>query len=125
MAKSNDGLALGKIASATSFTGKKRIRYSFGRIPEAVQMKLAVGTSLATIIPTSIQSARKHFAKGTMDVPLLRSLAPSITAGVLAGTLAAVWLRGEALTAVFAAFDTAVLTVVAAFWTEAETRWAV
>ncbi|QBX38540.1 DNA-directed RNA polymerase subunit beta [Brevundimonas sp. S30B] len=38
MAKSNDGLALGKIASATSFTGKKRIRYSFGRIPEAVQM---------------------------------------------------------------------------------------
>ena len=45
-------------------------------IPEAVQMKLAVGTSLATIIPTSIQSARKHFAKGTMDVVLLRSLAP-------------------------------------------------
>ncbi|WP_433959903.1 DNA-directed RNA polymerase subunit beta [Brevundimonas diminuta] len=38
MAKSTDGLALGKIAAATSFTGKKRIRYSFGRIPEAVQM---------------------------------------------------------------------------------------
>ncbi|RYY97964.1 MAG: DNA-directed RNA polymerase subunit beta, partial [Alphaproteobacteria bacterium] len=38
MAKSTDGLALGKIASATSFTGKKRIRHSFGRIPEAVQM---------------------------------------------------------------------------------------
>ena len=28
----------GQIASATSFTGKKRIRKSFGRIPEAVQM---------------------------------------------------------------------------------------
>ena len=38
MAKSTDGLALGKIAAATSCTGKKRIRYSFGRIPEAVQM---------------------------------------------------------------------------------------
>ncbi|MET4683042.1 DNA-directed RNA polymerase subunit beta [Brevundimonas faecalis] len=38
MANSSDGLALGKIASATSFTGKKRIRHSFGRIPEAVKM---------------------------------------------------------------------------------------
>ncbi|MGQ2973154.1 MAG: hypothetical protein ACT6QM_11565, partial [Brevundimonas mediterranea] len=28
----------GQIASATSFTGKKRIRKSFGRIPEAVAM---------------------------------------------------------------------------------------
>jgi uncharacterized membrane protein YfcA len=71
-------------------------------IPEAVQMKLAVGTSLATIIPTSIQSARKHFAKGTMDVALLRSLAPSIVAGVLLGTALAVVLRGDALTVVFA-----------------------
>ncbi len=71
-------------------------------IPEAVQMKLAVGTSLATIIPTSIQSARKHFAKGTMDVPLLKSLAPSIGVGVLLGTVLAIWLKGEALTLVFA-----------------------
>ena len=71
-------------------------------IPEAVQMKLAVGTSLATIIPTSIQSARKHFAKGTMDVPLLKSLAPSIGLGVLLGTVLAIWLKGEALTLVFA-----------------------
>jgi DNA-directed RNA polymerase subunit beta len=34
-----NGLAInGQIASATSFTGKKRIRKSFGRIPEAVEM---------------------------------------------------------------------------------------
>jgi len=77
-------------------------------IPEAVQMKLAVGTSLATIIPTSIQSARKHFAKGTMDVALLRSLAPSIATGVLLGTALAVWLKGDALTLVFALVATAV-----------------
>ena len=33
------GLAInGQVATATSFTGKKRIRKSFGRIPEAVQM---------------------------------------------------------------------------------------
>lgn len=77
-------------------------------IPEAVQMKLAIGTSLATIIPTSIQSARKHFAKGTMDVALLRSLAPSIGAGVLLGTMLAIWLKGDALTLVFAVVAVAV-----------------
>ncbi|MGQ3113382.1 MAG: hypothetical protein ACT6RD_12925, partial [Brevundimonas sp.] len=34
-----NGLAInGQIASATTFTGKKRIRKSFGRIPEAVAM---------------------------------------------------------------------------------------
>ncbi|WP_137177636.1 sulfite exporter TauE/SafE family protein [Roseomonas sp. AR75] len=80
----------------------------FFGIPEAVQMKLAVGTSLATIIPTSIQSARKHFAKGTMDVALLRSLAPSIAAGVTLGTVLAIWLRGDALTLVFALVAAAV-----------------
>jgi uncharacterized membrane protein YfcA len=77
-------------------------------IPEAVQMKLAVGTSLATIIPTSIQSARKHFAKGTMDVPLLRSLVPSIALGVLGGTLLGVVVTGKAHTAVFAVVALAV-----------------
>ena len=39
MAKTHAELAApGQFASATSFTGKKRIRKSFGRIPEAVQM---------------------------------------------------------------------------------------
>ncbi|HYF17994.1 MAG TPA: sulfite exporter TauE/SafE family protein [Ramlibacter sp.] len=71
-------------------------------IPESIQMKLAVATSLATIIPTSIQSARKHHAKGAMDVALLRSVWPSMLAGVVLGTLLAVHVRGEGLTAVFA-----------------------
>ena len=88
-------------------------------IPEAVQMKLAVGTSLATIIPTSIQSARKHFAKGTMDLALLRNLAPSIAGGVALGTLLAVWLKGDALTLVFAVVAVAVaanMAVTSAEW---------
>lgn len=92
----------------------------FFGIPEAVQMKLAVGTSLATIIPTSIQSARKHFAKGTMDVALLRSLAPSIALGVALGTVLAIWLKGDALTAVFATI--AVLVAVNMATTGAEWR---
>lgn len=71
-------------------------------IPESIQMKVAVATSLATIIPTSIQSARKHHAKGAMDVGLLRSIWPSMLAGVALGTALAVHVRGEGLTAVFA-----------------------
>jgi len=72
-------------------------------VPEAIQMKLAVGTSLATIIPTSIQSARKHRARGTMDVPLLKKLWPSILVGVVIGTLLAIIVRGPVMSAVFAA----------------------
>jgi uncharacterized membrane protein YfcA len=72
----------------------------FGLDP-SIQMKLSVGTSLATIIPTSIISARNHYAKGAMDMSLLRSLAPSIAFGVLLGVVLAVWLKGQTLSAVF------------------------
>lgn len=71
-------------------------------IPEAIQMKVAVATSLATIIPTSIQSARKHHATGAMDVVLLRSIWLAMLAGVAFGTFIGVHVRGEGLTAVFA-----------------------
>jgi uncharacterized membrane protein YfcA len=71
-------------------------------IPEAIQMKVAVATSLATIIPTSIQSARRHHATGTMDVALLRSIWPAMLAGVALGTFIGVFVKGEGLTAVFA-----------------------
>lgn len=70
-------------------------------IPEAMQMKLAVGTSLATIIPTSIVSARKHRASGAMDEALLRSIWLPMVLGVALGTALAVQVRGEGLTAVF------------------------
>ncbi len=71
-------------------------------ISEAVQMKLAVGTSLATIIPTSIVSARKHYAKGAIDTGLLKAIWPSMIIGVAIGTVLAIWLHGSALSAVFA-----------------------
>ncbi|WP_235924614.1 sulfite exporter TauE/SafE family protein [Roseomonas harenae] len=76
--------------------------FPFLSIPEVIQMKLAVGTSLATIIPTSIQSARKHHARGAMDVPLLKAMIPSLIIGVAIGTVIAIWVKGSTLTAVFA-----------------------
>ena len=73
-----------------------------GVAPEAL-MHVAVGTSLATIIPTSLVSARKHSARGAVDGVLLRSWGPGILVGVVAGTAIAGAVRGSVLTAVFAA----------------------
>lgn len=71
-------------------------------VPLATQMKVAVATSLATIIPTSIVSARKHWAKGAIDMPLLKSLTPSMFVGVILGTYLAATLKGPGMTFVFA-----------------------
>lgn len=71
-------------------------------IDPSVRMHVAVATSLATIVPTSIVSAHSHYQRGSLDTDLLRSLAPAILAGVVAGTVLAGWLSGAALTAVFA-----------------------
>ncbi len=71
-------------------------------IDESVRMHLAVGTSLAAIIPTAIVSARSHYRRGAVDFALLRLWGPAIFVGVLAGTAIASLVRGEILTAVFA-----------------------
>ena len=51
-----------------------------GVAPE-VRMHIAVSTSLATIIPTSISSARAHHARGSVDLALFRRWGPMTTAG--------------------------------------------
>ena len=76
--------------------------FLFLGIDEAVRMHLAVGTSLATIIPTAITSARGHFKRGAVDAELLKSWGPAIFVGVLAGTILGGNVRGQVLTAVFA-----------------------
>ncbi|AWB50369.1 hypothetical protein HYN69_11710 [Gemmobacter aquarius] len=50
-----------------------------------LRMPMAVGTSLAVIIPTSLNSARGHFKRGTVDMALLRLWAVPVILGVLAG----------------------------------------
>lgn len=71
-------------------------------IDEAVRMHLAVGTSLATIIPTSIVSMRAHHARGAVDWGLLKSWALAMACGVAAGTVLGAWAKGWVLTVVFA-----------------------
>jgi len=68
-------------------------------VPDALKMQLAIGTSLAVIIPTSIRSFRTHRSKGAVDEDLLRAWALPVVAGVLAGS----WLASFAPPAVFKA----------------------
>jgi uncharacterized membrane protein YfcA len=69
--------------------------------PEATSMAVAVATSLATIVPTSISSARAHAAKGNLDTTLLRAWGPFVFAGALGGGLLSFVLDGSALTLIF------------------------
>ena len=72
-------------------------------VPEDVRMHIAIGTSLATIIPTSISSLRAHNKKGAVDWALLRRWVAPMLVGVLAGSVLAGVARGQTLTLFFAA----------------------
>jgi uncharacterized membrane protein YfcA len=70
-------------------------------IDESVLMHVAVATSLATIVATSISSARAHHKKGGIDTALLRQWGPFIAFGVLLGSILGANLDGLFLSAVF------------------------
>lgn len=75
---------------------------SFLGIDEAIRMHVAVATSLATIIPTSIASSRAHHRRKAVDIALVRRWAWFVLAGALVGTLIASSVDGSVLAAVFA-----------------------
>ncbi len=77
--------------------------FTITNVDPAVRTHLAVGTSLATIIATSISSIRSHHKRGGVDWPLWRLLAPSIAIGVIVGTLTASRSPGSVLALTFAA----------------------
>ncbi|KKB80066.1 membrane protein [Devosia soli] len=68
---------------------------------EVVQ-HVAVGTSLAIIIPTGIMSARSHQRRGALDTNALGLWTPFIVAGTFIGGLMAGWYSGDVLRIVFA-----------------------
>jgi len=61
----------------------------FAGVPEEWRMHVAVATSLATIVPTSISSARAHDRRGAVDWSLARAWGPAILLGALLGSLLA------------------------------------
>lgn len=77
------------------------ILFDFLDIPVEISMHLAVATSLATIIPTSISSARSHHKRGSIDVDLLKCWAPLIFLGALVGGVLSKYLASNSLTLIF------------------------
>ncbi|MGM0560907.1 MAG: sulfite exporter TauE/SafE family protein [Pseudomonadota bacterium] len=71
-------------------------------VSEAIRMHVAVGSSLAIIIPTSLISARSHYRREAVDVPLLKRWILPLLVGVIVGAVVAAYLNGNVLAAVFA-----------------------
>jgi uncharacterized membrane protein YfcA len=73
----------------------------FAGVPAEQRMHVAVATSLATIIPTSIASARAHQRRGALDLSIARSWGPAMLIGALVGSLLATRAPVWVLTTVF------------------------
>lgn len=71
-------------------------------VPTTVLSHLAIGTSLSTIIATSLSSARAHFGRGSVDVELLRRCAIPTIVGSIGGGVLAGWMSGGVLALLFA-----------------------
>jgi hypothetical protein len=70
----------------------------------AVIMHVAIGTSLATIVMTSLSSIRAHQRRGAILWPVFRTITPGILLGGLLGAVVADLIPGETLKIVFALF---------------------
>jgi uncharacterized protein len=62
---------------------------------------VAVGTSLAAILPAALVSSFAHWRAGNTDIGFLRAWGPGIVIGVVSGQLAVPHLRGTLLTGIF------------------------
>ncbi len=74
-------------------------------VPAGLAVKMAIATSMATIVFTSLSSVRAHHARGAVRWDLARSLAPGIVGGgLLAGAGAFAVLKGQGLALIFTVF---------------------
>ena len=64
-------------------------------------MQVCLGTSLATIVVTSLRSVSGHHRKGAVQWDILRGWWPFIAAGAVAGFFLAAALKSSALQAIF------------------------
>lgn len=74
----------------------------FAGVDPAIRMHVAVGTSLATIIPTSISSARAHHLRQAVDVEIVKRWAIFVLIGALLGAWIASMVHSRVLAIVFA-----------------------
>jgi uncharacterized membrane protein YfcA len=74
-------------------------------VPDGLAIKMAIATSMATIMFTSLSSVRAHHRRGAVRWDLVRGIAPGIVAGgLLAGAGVFALVKGPQLAFVFALF---------------------
>jgi uncharacterized membrane protein YfcA len=71
-------------------------------VDPAIRMHIAVATSLATIVPTSISSARAHHQRNSVDVDIVKRWAIFVLLGALLGAWIASLVHSRVLALVFA-----------------------
>lgn len=81
------------------------ISFAAQGIAGEVQMHLAVGTSLASIIFTSLSSVYAHHRRGAVLWPAFRAMTPGIVFGALTGAVIARWLPTLSMRYLFGAFE--------------------
>ena len=70
-----------------------------------ILVHMAIGTSLATIVFTSISSVYAHHKRGAVQWNIFWRLTPGIIVGALLGAVIADWMTSNALRRFFAVFE--------------------
>ncbi|VFQ43753.1 sulfite exporter TauE/SafE family protein [Desulfoluna butyratoxydans] len=78
--------------------------FTLQHIPQELMMHLALGTSLASIIFTSVSSFRAHHKRGAVRWDVFKRITPGIIVGTLAGSCVASTLPTHILKGIFVAF---------------------
>jgi len=79
--------------------------FAWQGFPAAIIIPLALGTSLATIVFTSVSSLRAHHRRGAVRWPLVAQLSAGIIAGGWMSGFLAHWMGGPAMARLFGAFE--------------------
>jgi uncharacterized protein len=74
-----------------------------GLAPEDT-MRVALGTSMATVVFTSAASVRAHHARGAVDWSIVQRMLPGILLGAVVGCVVSSHVPGRALVLVFALY---------------------
>lgn len=82
-------------------------------------MQMCLGTSLATIIVTSVRSGLSHHKKGAVDLKILKTWAPGIVIGAVIGVSVVTALRSTVLQGIFGVLA----MIVGAYMTFGNAAW--
>lgn len=80
------------------------ITLAVSEVNPSVAHHLALGTSMASIVFTSLSSGRSHSLRGSVDWALVRAMTPGVFIGTLAGSFVVAQVPAMPLKVIFAVF---------------------